>query len=558
MVAIALLVPIVVPGGARAQQRQDMDVQLFLPPSSTGTTFTIPRPQVIRHLTFSAGLATHVGTGLLRRVGTDEDGDVVDWRLQMDLLAALGLFEWLELGAAFPIVATAAHDLSSSNLAVPGTPIDTETSFGVGEARLSLKVPILRGDFALSGRIAMYLPTGDGDVFTGSDYWSGMPSAVFAYTSGGLRVGGELGYRMRRRTTLGDLEYDDELHLALGGGYEVIEGLAVVLEGQLRVGAGGRSLDVAQVPFELDAGIQWQATNGVQVEGGLGRGLSEGYGTPAIRVFAMFRYTNEREPCAAGPEDYDGFDDGDFCADLDNDGDGVEDALDECPNDAEDVDEFLDEDGCPDTDNDADGVADAVDECPLESEDRDGYQDQDGCPERDNDGDGIPDGLDACREDPEDRDGYEDEDGCPEPGPDAATVTVTDTRILISERIYFDFDTDVIRSVSMPLLDQVAAVILELPSDRRIRVDGFTDAEGNDEYNLDLSYRRARAVVEYLSSRGVPRPRLEYHGYGEQNPVAPNDSPEGRALNRRVEFTILNPSDAPVEPPPRRRRRPRP
>jgi outer membrane protein OmpA-like peptidoglycan-associated protein len=132
-------------------------------------------------------------------------------------------------------------------------------------------------------------------------------------------------------------------------------------------------------------------------------------------------------------------------------------------------------------------------------------------------------------------------------------VTVTDTRILISERIYFDFDTDTIRSVSLPLLDQVAAVIGDIPGGRKIRVEGYSDSEGIDQYNLDLSYRRARAVVEYLAGRGVPRERLEYVGYGEASPVAPNDSPEGRALNRRVEFTILEPTDRPATPAPRRR-----
>ncbi|HBQ16016.1 MAG TPA: cell envelope biogenesis protein OmpA, partial [Myxococcales bacterium] len=198
-----------------------------------------------------------------------------------------------------------------------------------------------------------------------------------------------------------------------------------------------------------------------------------------------------------------------------------------------------DEDGCPDTDNDADGVPDETDSCPTQSEDRDGFQDEDGCPEPDNDEDGVPDGLDRCPMEPEDRDRFQDEDGCPEPGPEAASVTVTDTRILISERIYFDYDRDTIRDVSMPLLDQVADVIQELPQGLRVRVDGYSDDQGVRAYNVDLSYRRARAVVEYLAGRGVDRDRLDYRGYGPDNPVAPNDSPEGRALNRRVEFTIL-------------------
>lgn len=200
------------------------------------------------------------------------------------------------------------------------------------------------------------------------------------------------------------------------------------------------------------------------------------------------------------------------------------------------------------TDKDGDTVLDKDDQCPSLP----GPVENKGCPveaPKDRDNDGILDPSDRCIDQPEDLDAFQDEDGCPEPGPRPAVVTITDTRILISERIYFEYDSDVIRSVSFPLLDQVAEVILELPGQRRIRVEGYSDSEGNDQYNLDLSYRRARSVVEYLNQRGVPEPRLSYVGYGEVNPVAPNDSPEGRALNRRVEFTILEPADSQRPPP---------
>ena len=140
--------------------------------------------------------------------------------------------------------------------------------------------------------------------------------------------------------------------------------------------------------------------------------------------------------------------------------------------------------------------------------------------------------------DPEDLDGYQDEDGCPEPGPQRLAVTVTDTRILVSDRIYFEYDAAVIRAVSMPTLDEVARAILSLGGERGVRVEGHTDARGSAEYNLDLSFRRARAVLEYLVSRGVPERRLSHIGFGGQKPLVPGDSPEGSALNRRVEFAI--------------------
>jgi outer membrane protein OmpA-like peptidoglycan-associated protein len=292
---------------------------------------------------------------------------------------------------------------------------------------------------------------------------------------------------------------------------------------------------------EIALGARARPIAGVTLELGVGTGLwpwHNGYAAADVRFLGAIRYASAREPCLNGPEDYDGHEDGDLWAEPDNDRDGVLDVADICPNDAEDFDGFGDDDGCPDTDDDADGVSDRDDACPRQTEDLDLFQDDDGCPEPDNDEDTLADVDDECSMDPEDRDGYEDTDGCPEPGPERAALTVTDTRILVSERIYFDWNTDTIRPISQPLLDQLAEVILALPPDRNVLVDGHTDNTGAEEYNTDLSFRRARSVVEYLTLRGVPEGRLRYKGSGSSDSVAPNDSQEGQALNRRVEFFI--------------------
>lgn len=542
---------IVGPSNQSRAQSAEFDSQLFQPTTGLGTTFTVDRPEVPRHLTFSAGLGLNFATSVFVRGSDDED--IVPWRGDAELLASLGLFERLEIGLAMPVV------LSNSSEQITGA-LEPTVGLSPGDLRLSIKMPILRGDFALAARAVFSLPTGNGGRFVGTDYWTATPALIAAWRGGGFAVALDVGYRFRRAAQIGELEYDDELHAALGVSYALVPALDIIAEAQARLGFAGQSFDADENPVEVDLGLRVKPASGLTIDVGAGIGVHQSYGAPGFRGFAILRYASERDdPCLYGPEDFDGFEDGDFCADPDNDGDGVFDvavdgqpAGDECPNDPEDVDGFLDTDGCPDTDNDADGVLDAEDRCPVESEDRDGYQDSDGCPEPDNDEDGIADGADECPMEPEDADNYQDEDGCPEPGPEEAVVTVSDTRILISERIYFDFNTDTIRSVSLPLLDQVADVIQQLAASKRIRVDGYTDSEGDDEYNRDLSYRRARAVVEYLVGRGVPRERIEYVGYGEANPVAPNDDPAGRALNRRVEFTILEPTDANTN---RRRRR---
>jgi outer membrane protein OmpA-like peptidoglycan-associated protein len=529
-----------------------LDVQLFRPTTSTGTTFTLDRPSVLRHLALEAGLGASVAAQPFRRSVVDAGGDAVDeldvvgWLAQAELLVAVGLFEVLELGAAVPVGVVERVD---GDVAMASSTSTRGVVFGLADPRLSVKVPLLRTALELAARLEVTLPIGNDDEFLGTGYWTLTPSVVAAVAMGRLTLGADLGYRQRQRVALvsregggvQDLfEQDDEIETKLGANVRVVDALELLLEAQLRVGVGGRSIGPGEIPFEWRAGARVIPTPGLTLDVGAGAGFGDGYGVPAIRGFLIARYATEPERCPYGPEDYDGFEDGDFCADPDNDADGIEDDRDECPNDPEDYDQFLDEDGCPDPDNDADGVNDVDDACPLVSEDIDGYRDTDGCPEPDNDEDGIADAFDACPNDPEDIDQYEDLDGCPEPGPGQATVTVTERRILISERIYFDFDRDTIRSVSQPLLDQVAQAILRIADRRRIRVEGYTDSEGDDQYNTDLSYRRARSVVQYLVSRGVPRIRLEYQGYGEINPVAPNDSPEGKALNRRVEFTIFD------------------
>ncbi len=105
--------------------------------------------------------------------------------------------------------------------------------------------------------------------------------------------------------------------------------------------------------------------------------------------------------------------------------------------------------------------------------------------------------------------------------------------------VHFDFNKANIRPGDAAVLDE-AAQILKANPNVIVDVNGYCDAIGSEEYNLRLSDRRANAVVEYLVQQGVPASRLVPHGYGKTNFVAPNDTPEGRAQNRRVELVPEN------------------
>ncbi|HWO10424.1 MAG TPA: OmpA family protein [Polyangiaceae bacterium] len=104
--------------------------------------------------------------------------------------------------------------------------------------------------------------------------------------------------------------------------------------------------------------------------------------------------------------------------------------------------------------------------------------------------------------------------------------------------IHFDTDSDVPRADSQPTLQELLGALQAQP-DVRVAIEGHTDATAKDAYNLDLSSRRARAVVEWLVKRGIAQPRLEAKGYGRARPVADNTTTQGRALNRRVEASII-------------------
>ena len=101
--------------------------------------------------------------------------------------------------------------------------------------------------------------------------------------------------------------------------------------------------------------------------------------------------------------------------------------------------------------------------------------------------------------------------------------------------VHFDFNKAVIRPGDAAVLDEAITTLKASPG-VVINVNGYCDAIGGEEYNLKLSDRRSDAVVNYLVSAGIPSSQLIPHGYGKTDFVAPNDTAEGRAQNRRVEL----------------------
>jgi outer membrane protein OmpA-like peptidoglycan-associated protein len=118
-------------------------------------------------------------------------------------------------------------------------------------------------------------------------------------------------------------------------------------------------------------------------------------------------------------------------------------------------------------------------------------------------------------------------------------VVVEDNRIVINEKIQFDFNKATIKPESDSLMQEIIKVIKDNPHIKKLAIEGHTSSEGSDKYNLKLSDKRAKAVMEYLIKKGeLPKEMFTAKGFGESKQIADESTEEGKEKNRRVEFNI--------------------
>jgi outer membrane protein OmpA-like peptidoglycan-associated protein len=118
-------------------------------------------------------------------------------------------------------------------------------------------------------------------------------------------------------------------------------------------------------------------------------------------------------------------------------------------------------------------------------------------------------------------------------------------RLVTLEPVHFETGKANILPQSFPLLDEIAATLVSNPDLGRVRVEGHTDSQGGESFNMKLSAARAEAVVRYLVERGVPASRLLAKGFGATQPLTTNRTEQGRAQNRRVEFVLATTGNEP-------------
>ncbi len=249
-----------------------------------------------------------------------------------------------------------------------------------------------------------------------------------------------------------------------------------------------------------------------------------------------FVYGWGASPKARGPSDSDGdgvIDEQDKCPGTppgtavgpdgcelvkDSDGDGVPDDTDRCPGTPPGA--KVDATGC-ELDSDGDGVGDARDECPGTP--AGARVDAKGC-ELDTDGDGVVDSQDKCPDTPK--------------GDRVDAIGCSFREEIKLPGVVFETGSADLKPESIPVLEGAAATLKRYP-ELTIEVAGHTDSRGSDALNLDLSARRADSVMSYLRDAGVQN-TITARGYGERQPVASNNTDDGRQQNRRVVLRVLN------------------
>ena len=443
---------------------------------------------------------------------------VVEDRVDLGLLGAVGLFDWLEVGFELPIVVYQKRPRTATN-ALTDVLAQLQT-VGVGDLRIVPKLRLLNAaehavDLGLM--LAFTAPTGLHHQYFGEPGFTFQPEVLLGRAWTGWRAALNAGVIIRNGAQFVNQVVGSEITARLGVAYRWKEVQMLPFEVGLDA-AGAANLNHPfhasnQTSLEVRGNLGYELVDQSLLFVGGGFGVLHGWATPAWRVFLGGRYGFEPPPPPPPPPPA---------------------PLAPPPPPAPEPAPLPPPLPPPPADTDGDGLIDSEDVCPNQA----GPVNLKGCPDPDRDNDLVPDRLDNCP----DVAGPKENQGCP----NKQKVQVRQGKLELLDKVFFDTGKDTIQRRSFDLLDNVAQVLNAHPEFKLIRVEGHTDNQGSAQKNQLLSQRRAKAVVVYLIKQSVLPTRLEAVGYGVTKPIATNLTADGRAENRRVEFIIVAGSpDAP-------------
>jgi len=513
-VLTSVLTTVLAVGSASAEEGR-FDAQTFRPSAAPRDLVMVQKSEVIGHVSPVVGLFSDLALDPLVLIdkSTGEAVDVVSSRLTLTAMAGIGLWDWLDVTAALPIIAFQ----DGGNLRRVGTEGEVASS-ALGDLRLQTKLalPFLhRKDEVKSGfGAALYgnvnLPTGDPAAFTGDGQVTGGGGAILDYRFNfGLLLSANGGVWLRPDKQFAGVRVGNMASFGVAGEMYVLQryGLSV-----MAAVYGYPSLvtypdNPAQIPAEGLLGIRWQSKWGLSVTVGGSFGAACSFGAPAMRLWSSITWQpkSSREQL--------------------------------------EINRLMQKDS---DDPDKDGLIGTADRCP----DAPGRPDNNGCPETDTDGDGTTDRQDDCPDLPSNARG---KSGCP-------GAFVQGDEIVILDQVNFATDKDIILDESKPVLEEVAAVLIEHPEIREVLIEGHTDIRAGDIYNLALSQRRVNSVMRYLEGKGIEPSRMTAKGFGHSQPIYDDSGCLGpdedldttcrfmTSKNRRVVFRIKKRGAPPPKP----------
>lgn len=464
----------------------------------------------LRPLVFLAGLSLAAAPVYAQHGGTIELGGFARYGVYDN---AMGLDDAAGWGGRLGFFLSSKLVLESDGALVP-----TKAS-GVDVDHKPFHVRLL-GNFGKEGKRLAFLFGAGWSYNSYSNGWAGSENGVGGLT--GLRL--ILGKRLSvRGEVLADYMFDQTTSLNPTFNYGAQVGVSLMLRG----GPGDKDkdgvIDSADKCPNTPKGTKVEKTGCPDADGdGVADQVDRCPNTPPGKVVDAIGCTDEDGDGVVDPQDRcpgtpPGVKvDATGCP-LDTDHDGVADISDKCPNTPAGM--PVDPTGCP-LDQDHDGVPDALDKCPNTPVGT-SVDPKTGCPV-DTDGDGVPDVADRCPNTPAGT--AVDANGCPASAP------------VVLEGVTFVTGSAKLTLSSQAPLDRAVAALRGRTE--RFVIEGHTDNAGNRDANIRLSKARADVVRAYFVSKGIPATQITTVGIGPDQPVASNDTPEGRAKNRRVQLRV--------------------
>lgn len=432
----SLLIALTMARPAAGDPQPSLDLRYFQPPTAPDGTLYLEPAMTPGPGQWNAGAwLSWAYRSVALRANGQTLATLLEHQLSVDAVGSLGIGERAAIGLAIP--AALYQTGESAPAVVAGMGESSLPSAALGDVAVTGKVTIVPynelGGFGLAALARVTLPTGARTSYLGEGSLTSELRLLGEFNLIAVSLQGTTGFKLRteQRSFVGET-----------WGNEIPWGAALVVRpqafgldsagrwtwaleahGALPAGPEAPFTNVALSPALIGASARY-GFNDVSLVAGVEGPLDRAAGVPLVRVLTSVQWAprthdqdgdgieDDIDECLELAEDRDGFEDSDGCPDFDNDDDGVPDPDDRCPDSVEDLDEFQDEDGCIDPDNDQDGIADQQDACPNTPGQASQDPAKNGCPVTDRDGDKVLDSSDKCPDEPEDIDGFEDDDGC--------------------------------------------------------------------------------------------------------------------------------------------------